>query len=182
MAKNRNEYLIIDLEMTCESPRPKGYSPEVIEIGIVHMTFDGEIKSKEQIIVNPKNNEVSEFCTELTGYTKEYLKKHGVPFQDACRKLLKMGSKNKAVIAWGEDWKQFELECELKNIENPLSEHRVNLSLVHSMLMKTKEKVSLEDAIEYWGIERSGELHRGVDDAYHTALIFKKLIDKFPKF
>ena len=35
MAKNRSEYMVIDLEMTCENPRPKGYKPEVIEIGIV---------------------------------------------------------------------------------------------------------------------------------------------------
>lgn len=182
MAKNRSEYMVVDLEMTCESPRPKGYKPEIIEIGIVFMSHDGEIKRKEQIIVRPENNKISDFCTELTGYTHEYLKKNGIPLKDACRKLLKMGSKNKTFIAWGEDWNQFLMECEWKEIEYALSDSTINLSLIHSILLKTKEKVALEDALDFWEIKPEGTLHTGVDDAYNTALILKKMIEKFPSF
>ena len=144
------------------------------------MSHDGEIKRKEQIIVKPKFNKISDFCTELTGYTEEYLKKEGVPYADACRKLMKMGSKNKTVIAWGEDWNQFSMESEWKKAEYPLSNSTLNLSLFHSILLKTKEKIALEDALEYWNIESEGKLHTGVDDAFNTALILKKIIDKFP--
>lgn len=182
MAKNRKEYIVIDLEMTCEKPRPKGYKPEIIEIGMVFMTHDGEIKKKEQILVRPKHNSISEFCTELTGYTENVLKKEGVPYEEACRKIMKLGTQNKTIVAWGEDWNQFLMESEWKNCDYPLSNSFVNLSLIHSILLKTKEKVSLENALEFWGIEAEGTLHTGVDDAYNTALILKKMIDKFPTF
>lgn len=182
MAKNRKEYLVVDLEMTCEKEKPKNYKPEIIEIGFVRMNFRGDILGKEQILVKPKYNEITEYCTELTGHTEDNLKAEGVYFEVACKKIIKMGFKNKIFVSWGQDWKQFELECKWKNIAFPLSEHLLDLSLFHSILLKTKEKVSLEEAIKFWNINQKGRLHSGADDAYNTALILKKIIEKFPEY
>lgn len=179
MAKKEKDYLVIDLEMTCEKPRPEGYKPEIIEIGIVKVDFEGNVKSREQILVKPKNNSISDFCTELTGHTFENLKRNGIPLESAFNKIKKLGSKNKKIIAWGEDWKQFEMEAEWKGLENPLSGRYLNLSMLHSILNKTVEKTALEDAIEYYNIEKVGNLHSGVDDAHNTALIFKAILERF---
>lgn len=179
MAKKEKDYLVIDLEMTCEEPRPKDYKPEIIEIGIVKVDFDGNVKSRDQILVRPKHNTISDFCTELTGHTAENLKKNGIPLNDAFNKIKKMGSKNKKIIAWGEDWIQFELESEDKGLENPLSGRYLNLSMLHSILNRSQAKTALEDAIEYYGVEKVGQLHSGVDDAHNTALVFQAMLNKF---
>lgn len=182
MAKNRKEYLVVDLEMTCEEKQDKNYKPEIIEIGFTRLDFSGNILGSEQILVRPKYNTISEYCTNLTGHKEETLKSKGVYFEQACKQLVKKGFKNKIFVSWGHDWKQFELECEWKKVNNPLSDYLLDLSTFHSILLKTKEKISLEDAMEFWNIKQEGQLHSGVDDSYNTALIFKKLIEKFPEF
>lgn len=179
MSKKEKDYLVIDLEMTCEEPRPKGYKPEIIEIGIVKVDLDGNVKSREQILVKPTHNTISDFCTELTGHTFENLKRNGIPLESAFNKIKKLGSRNKKIIAWGEDWKQFEMEADWKGLENPLSGRYLNLSMLHSVLHRTVHKTALEDAIEYYGVEKVGKLHSGVDDAHNTALVFKAMLDKF---
>lgn len=182
MSKSKDDYIIIDLEMTCEEIRPKGYKPEIIEIGMIFMSPEGDVKRKEQIFVKPKFNNVTKYCTELTGYNKEFLMKNGISLNEACNKMKKMGSKNKTIVAWGTDWEQFTMECEWKAIESPLSKSNLNLSAINSMFLKTTEKVSLELALEYWGIEPSGRLHSGLDDAYNTTMILKKMMEIFPFF
>lgn len=177
MAKDK-EYLVVDLEMTCEEKRVKGYQPEIIEIGIIKVDLNGNILMKEKIIVKPKFNKISDYCSNLLGITKESVKK-GIPLTEALNKLKKLGIKNKTIIAWGEDWLQFENECKWKDIENPLSKSHLNLSLMHSMIHKTSSKTSLEDAMEYYSIQKVGKMHSGVDDAYNTALIFKEMINRF---
>ncbi len=182
MSKSKKDFIVVDLEMTCEEVRPKNYKPEIIEIGLVFMSVDGEVKKKEQIFVRPKHNKISKYCTDLTGHTPEFIKKNGIPYEEACRKLLKMGSKNKTIVAWGEDWKQFMMESEWKECDYPLSDNTLNLSLINSLFAKTTKKMSLEDAIEYWDIEPEGKMHCGLDDAHNTAKIFQRMSHLFPTF
>lgn len=179
MGKKEKNYLVIDLEMTCEENRVSGYKPEIIEIGVVQVDFNGNVLSRHQFLVRPKNNRISDYCTELTGLTFEKLKKEGMPLEEAFNKLKKIGSKNKKIIAWGEDWIQFENESAEKGLENPLSGRHLNLSMMHSVFHRSCSKTALEDAIEYYGVEQVGTLHSGVDDAHNTALVFQAMLNKF---
>ena len=172
-------YFVIDLEMTCEEYREKNYKPEIIEIGIVKMSITGEVIGKEQFYVKPKYNKISDYCTSLTGITPALLKEKGIPLSDAFNKMKKLGSRNKTIVAWGEDWKQFEMESEWKNLELPISSSRLNLSLVNSIFSKNRNKMALEDAFIKWDVKPEGRMHSGLDDALNTAKVLQQMIKKF---
>lgn len=178
MTRKKN-YVVIDIEMTCEEKRTENFVSEIIEIGMVFMSYDGKITKKEQIYVKPVHSEINDYCTNLTGITKDIIKEKGISYFDATRKMIKMGLKNKTILAWGEDNKQFIKESDLKDVICPISDSFINLSLMHSMLLKTNKKYSLKDALNVWNIEPYGSLHSAVDDAYNTALVMQKMIQKF---
>lgn len=178
MGRNKKEFLVVDLEMTCEEHREKGYQPEIIEIGLVRVSYQGEILGKEQYYIKPKHNKISDYCTKLTGITPQLIKEKGIPLAEAFNKMKKLGSRNKVLVAWGEDWLQFEMESEWKNLELPISQSRLNLSLVNSIFSKTSDKIALEDAFIQWGVVPEGKMHSGVDDALNTAKVLQKMIEK----
>jgi inhibitor of KinA sporulation pathway (predicted exonuclease) len=78
--------LFVDVEATCEEsyPRNSNYLNEIIEIGIT--VFDLKTKKIEEsrsIIVIPPTTQISEFCTQLTTITPEFVEEYGIPFVDA---------------------------------------------------------------------------------------------------
>lgn len=178
MSRNNKEYFVIDLEMTCEEKREKGYKPEIIEIGLIKINTKGEITHKEQLFIKPQFNKISEYCTNLTGYDFPFLKSNGRTFKQACNRLKNLGTRNKIIIAWGDDWKQFEMECKWKNVDFPLSGQYMDLSMMHSMLNQTSKKYSLKEAMEFYDVKAEGKAHTGLDDAFNTTQIFQKMLTK----
>lgn len=172
---NKDNYLVIDLEMTCEETTPKGYVPEIIQIGIVELNAQGSLVSEKMLFVKPTINQVSAFCTKLTGVTPKQVKSAS-PLVMVMNTLVKYGIKNKKLVFWGGDNLQFQNECELKGIDVPISTSIINLSLVHSALMGTNQKIKLNDALKQWGITPEGKAHDALVDAKNTAKLFTKLI------
>lgn len=173
--------LVVDIEATCWKdklpyifPEPRN---EIIEIGIAVI----DIKTKtlvesRSIIVIPPTTEISDFCTELTTLTPEFIQTHGIPFKDAmdiCRNEYKMH--RNVFASWGDyDRRSFEKNCKWNGVENPVNNLNLNIKALFSAKMGYNGGQA--KCGEDLGIQMEGTAHRGIDDAVNTAKILIKLI------
>jgi inhibitor of KinA sporulation pathway (predicted exonuclease) len=179
MSTKRDHMLVIDLEATCwRGHPPKGMFSEIIEIGIA--VVDNKTKdiiAKESLIIKPEYSEISKFCTELTTLTQEFVDSHGISFARACEILTdKYKSKKRIYASWGNyDKKQMIKDCNKKKVDFPFSDFHYNLEPLFSFALGIDKELSVGKALEYLNVEFSGVQHRGVDDAFNTALIVKSM-------
>lgn len=87
------EFLVIfDFEATCdegENPIVHSNNQEMIEFPfIIYSMKDNKVIHQEQIFVKPIWTEITPFCSELTGITKEKLEKEGILLEEALQKVL----------------------------------------------------------------------------------------------
>lgn len=174
MGKFRNDkVIVVDLEATCwESDPPQGQVTEIIEIGLCNYNVDsGLIEDKTSYIIKPRHSEVSEYCTNLTSITPQMVK-GGMPFFDACNKIIKeFGPKTRVWASFGEDKTQFEDNCKLYNVEYPFGIRYINIQTLYSLKHSLSKECGLDTILELHNIIFEGTRHRGCDDAYNTAKI-----------
>lgn len=169
----RDAILVVDLEATCwRGNPPEGMHNEIIEIGIAVVDFKTkEILSNDSIIVKPQFSEISEFCTELTTLTKEFVDTNGISFEDACE-LLRTKYKSEARLwaSWGKyDYNQIVKDCELKKVKFPMGRDHYNLKPLFSFKHGIKKDLGVGGALSHLNLEFEGTQHRGNDDAKNIA-------------
>jgi len=164
---NKN-VLIVDLELTCWEEKTD-FVPEIIQVGLVEVNIvDRKITREYEIFVKPRETEISEFCTKLTGITKKQVYKQGFEFEKAMALLQKkFGFRNKLVIGWGRD--DIALTGQI--------DEYMNLSYLFGIKHKTNKKFKLEEALKIEGIEFEGKAHNALVDARNTAKLFLKITE-----
>lgn len=176
---NKDNILVIDIEMTCEQEKIPNYEPEIIQIGIVELNYRGEFIKEHMRYVKPTVNPISEFCTKLTGITPKQVKS-APNLRETLNSLVKIGIKNKRLVFWGHDDIQFAEECNRKGIDFKLSSNTMNLSLFHSVMCGIDSKVKLNNALRDWGIEPEGDAHDALVDARNTARLLQVMMNQSP--
>lgn len=169
--------LVIDLESLCwdGDDLPEGAVQETIEIGTAWLHNNGSVEHGESIIIKPLGK-VSKFCTELTGYTQEFLDKNGIPLGRATKRLVKSGSAKYIWTSWGEWDKRFLIEdCKAKNVTYPFSDAHWNIKSKHAFSRKLDSGIGLEEALKMEKMEFIGRPHVGADDAYNAARILGRI-------
>ena len=79
---NYQKIVFFDLEMCCWNEGDKS-TGEIIEIGLAEVDLvKMEIIKRAQYYVKPENDEISRFCTELTGITPKTIKRQGRPLSE----------------------------------------------------------------------------------------------------
>jgi inhibitor of KinA sporulation pathway (predicted exonuclease) len=174
----KDRILFPDNELTCwkEGP-PPGERPEIIEIGVAELDVESlTITRAKSYLVRPQFSTVSPYCTELTGHTEAALRKNGHPLPEVYRRIEKdFGTGSKAYFAWGRDREALERDAALKGTVSPFSAAFVDLGMYFSMTMGLGRAVGLTEAMELHGLERSGRIHSGVDDAIDTARLWAEM-------
>lgn len=175
-----SKILVFDLECTCWKGRPPaGMRQEIIEIGccLFDKTAD-RILDRRSIIVRPSCSIISGFCTELTTITQDMVDREGVDLHEACDMLVKeYNSKNVMSAAWGRfDSKHLKLACKSDGIPFPLSGKHMNLQRRFLGISKTKQEMSVGNALRFIGKEFDGVKHRAVNDAYNTAVLLSHIM------
>lgn len=172
---------VIDLECLCwENGDVNATYPEIIEIGIAQLNCKTlEITKTEQILVRPQG-QVSQYCTDLTGLTWDKLRKNGLDFLGGCNKMIKnFGTKSRAWASFGlSDKTCFMQNCKLKNIPYPFGDNYIDIANLIIFSNGLGSKISLIDALKLYNLEFEGAQHKGVDDAYNTARLFSKFLEK----
>lgn len=174
--------LVIDVEATCWEKNPPSGVPiderknEIIEIGVTPISLpDKKILESESIIVWPTTTEISEFCTELTSLTPEFVMKNGRPFGDAINYLRKKYRTDRNQWAsWGMyDEQAFRRQCTRENVPYPFSNNYLNVKALFSWVYGAP--CGLGKACRKLGVEFEGTAHRGVDDSRMIAKILLTL-------
>jgi inhibitor of KinA sporulation pathway (predicted exonuclease) len=175
---------VIDVEATCwrtESER-QGRPNEIIEVGIAQLDLQMlTVTRQAQIIVRPAETQVSEFCTELTGWTQQEIDQ-GITFEQACLRLVKEhNSKNRIWASWGDyDRKQFDREVERHNtraksngtaakLSSPFGPRHLNAKTLFMLAHNLPDELGTTEALALRGKQFQGRHHRGIDDAANIA-------------
>jgi inhibitor of KinA sporulation pathway (predicted exonuclease) len=172
---NYTKIVFFDLEMCCWEKAKK--TGEIIEIGLAVLDIEkNEIVKKGQYYVKPEKDEVSGFCTELTGITPLLIKKQGRPLKEAVKTMVKnFGGKKAIYAAWGRDDIVLFNECKNKGIEEPFNEF-LNIATTYRIHKKeTGDRVSLQKALNQEGVVFEGKAHSGMVDAYNLAKLYQKV-------
>ena len=168
---NYNRIVCFDLEMCCWNVDGAGTTGEIIEIGLAEIDLGkGEIVKRAQYYVKPAKDEVSAFCTELTGITPRTIHKQGRPVADVIQSMIKnFGGANKIYASWGRDDLILRQECQDKGLEMPFNEF-INLATLYRVQNRLKnQRIGHRAAQEVKGIEWEGRQHSGYVDAYNLA-------------
>lgn len=175
---------VIDLEATCwdgeVSVRPSGAEGEIIEIGLSELDpRTGHITQADLWMICPTQTTVSEFCTQLTTWTQEDVDK-GVDLSTACTRLRREFSSQRRIFAsWGNyDRRQFERECNRKDIPNPFGPSHLNVKDLFALKMGLTQHVNTMQAMEMIDMEPTGTWHVGRDDAYNIARVLAWLLNE----
>lgn len=168
---NHNRIVCFDLEMCCWNENGVGTTGEIIEVGLAEIDLvKGEIVKRAQYYVKPEQDEVSLFCSQLTGITPRKIEKQGRPLEEVLKSMIKnFGGANKIYASWGHDDRILAQECQDKGIEMPFKEF-INLATLYRVQHRLKDKrIGHKAAQEAQNIEWEGRQHSGYVDAYNLA-------------
>jgi Inhibitor of the KinA pathway to sporulation, predicted exonuclease len=174
---------VVDVEATCYRDRifPEGETQEIIEIGLAVLDIEKlVIVDRGQIVVRNRLSRVSEFCTELTGWTEAALAERGIEYADACEVLRsKYDSRNRLWISQGNaDRRLFEKESKLLGVPWTFSDDHLNMQHLVSLFTRRVRRVGLKKAMRLFGLEFEGRHHSGYDDAYNEARIVIEVLKR----
>ncbi|MHC6527484.1 3'-5' exonuclease [Vibrio proteolyticus] len=168
---NHNRIVCFDLEMCCWNEDGVGTTGEIIEVGLAEIDLaKGEIVKRAQYYVKPEHDQISEFCTELTGISPRKIDKQGRPLKAVLQSMVKnFGGPNKIYASWGRDDLILIEECQSKGLDVPFKEF-INLATLYRVQHRLKDKrIGHRAAQEAKGIKWEGRQHSGYVDAYNLA-------------
>jgi len=162
--------------------RPRGFFPEIIEIGAVRIDGDtlentGNIEDFVKPVFFPKQAaESMDFCM-ITEADME----NAIDFSDMLMQVSSLYEQGKTYfVSWGDaDYKVIEQNCNRHNLSNPiLKEDYLDLAAAYKMFKGDRLTTGLKRAAEELEIETDGFWHTAYDDADNTCKILIKLINK----
>ena len=177
MAILRDRIIVIDIEATCWDiePPPPGQFNEIIEVGLC--TYDVAADGMRSILVKPITSEISAFCTELTSLTPDQIAEAG-DFAQICRVLVEYKVRNYIWASWGSyDRKLFRKQCRRLGVSYPFGDKHLNLRSAFAGCHDGR-RLGMLAALRLAGIEPTGTLHRGADDAWNIARLLQYLIQR----
>lgn len=163
----KSELITYDLEMCCWNDT-NGVG-EIIEIGACIVDLDKQaIVHEKNILVRPEKDEVSDFCTQLTGITPRMVYRQGVPLKQALETLNKRFSFKLPWFAWGDDLSTLHREFADKGIYKDLS-HFYNVAPLFRLQRFTDRKLGLRELCQEYNIAPEETVHRALPDARSLA-------------
>nr|WP_086938464.1 3'-5' exonuclease [Thaumasiovibrio occultus] len=168
---NYHRIVCFDLEMCCWNDGRPEKTGEIIEVGLAEIDLGTQkIVKRAQYFVKPEHDEISWFCTELTGIKPKVIEKQGRPLDDVLQSMIKnFGGANKIYAAWGRDDQVLLKECLQKGLEVPFTEY-LNMSTLFALHQKAKaSRIGHKGAMDKLGLEWEGRQHSAYVDAYNLA-------------
>ncbi len=178
-------YIVIDLEwnqaMSSQSSvfnkLPIHLRGEIIQIGAVKLTDDGQPGEEFQIDIRPVYfKRIHYKVKKLTGFDKERLE-NGVPFKTAFDRFREWCGEGCTFLTWGYDDRGImEQNIIIHDLDWDWIDSWVNLQLIYNVQTDgDRNQKSLATAMEHFGIEQTRTAHDALGDAYNTALVCSKL-------
>lgn len=178
-------YIVFDMEWNqpmCAAQPQRGrngvkLSGEIIQIGAVRLTEDGEIDGSFSLCVRPRfYRRLNKRVGELTGITKEQLAAAD-DFSAVFAQFSAFCGENPTLLSWGfDDTPILRQNLVVWDLPTDICNISYNLQTVfNAQTDGGKGQRSLAFAMEHFGIAQELEAHNALHDAYYTALVAAKL-------
>ncbi|MBM7605451.1 sporulation inhibitor KapD [Metabacillus crassostreae] len=173
---NLDHLLFIDFEFTMPEGKsnPKGFYPEIIEVGIVSVV-NQIIQDQYSSFVRPNNfPKLTERCKTFLQITQERID-NGITFNELIKVLENYNyTQPVTVITWGNmDMKVLRQNCQMNNLEFPFNGKYRDLSMEYKKFFGDRNQTGLWKAVEDYGKKATGKHHCALDDAMTTYNLFK---------
>lgn len=177
------QFVILDLEATCWQGNAMDRRQEIIELAAFRVNRYGEWLDQFKRFVKPIDHpRLSAYCIELTTITQDQVNKaktfdHVIQaFQD----WLEHEDAPQLICTWGgKDMDIIRDECKRHSYDASFLPSSINLKAQYARLNKLPKESGLQKALEFEEIEFEGTPHRAIDDAYNTAQLFLRYIDRW---
>ncbi|MCR4791617.1 MAG: exonuclease domain-containing protein [Lachnospiraceae bacterium] len=179
--------IVIDLEWNQSSTKSDPASAvmpfEIIEIGAVKYGEDGLLVSEFSELIKPRvYKKMHNFTSKLVHLQMEELEK-GDTFENVSRRFFEWCGPDPVFVTWGPgDINVFQQN--LKYFGLPLIGNGPVAYIDAQklfMLLGNEDKGTrrnLEYAVDHFGIEKDIPFHRAFSDAYYTAQVLRKILEK----
>ena len=179
-------YIVLDMEWNQPwpgSPSAKKVLPvqirgEIIQIGAVRLTDDGQVADEFQVMIRPKYyRRLNRRVSKLTGIKESRLNAEGIPFPEAMEQFRSWCGEHIVFLTWGfDDIGILRENLRLFNLPEDWTEQWYNAQMIfNAQTDGSNSQKALKTAMEIFGIEATRPAHDALGDAYHTALICAKL-------
>ena len=180
------DYIVLDMEWNQPwpgSPSAKKVLPvhirgEIIQIGAVRLTEDGQVADEFQVMIRPKYyRRLNRRVSKLTGIKESRLKEEGIPFPDAMEQFSSWCGEDIVFLTWGfDDIGILRENLKLFGLDESWTEKWYNAQMIfNAQTDGSNSQKALKTAMEIFGIEATRPAHDALGDAYHTALICARL-------
>jgi inhibitor of KinA sporulation pathway (predicted exonuclease) len=173
----------IDLELQCweNGKCPIGQSKHIIQIGLVEIdSAKLKITREERYYIKPnyKNFEISNYCTTLTGITREKILSSGKKFNEVMNTIKnEFSPRKKVTYAWGLDNLDIISHCKKYACINPWEYTGIwDLGTIFQSTYSIKRKLTLQHAITHMNLTFIGRPHDGLIDAINLANLHCEMI------
>ena len=184
MPADLRRILVVDAEATCwETREEQGDRPnEIIEIGICDLDLrTGSCSQPMSYLIKPRFTEVSAFCTQLTGWTKEQIAEGG-DIGDTLKAIKQDYGIDRDTLwcSYGE-FDRIKLATDgrasvnglygIHRNDNPFAQMRIHLNIKTLFALKKglRSEVGMDKALRIAGLKLEGRHHNGADDAFNIA-------------
>ncbi|MCM3004413.1 3'-5' exonuclease KapD [Priestia koreensis] len=174
--EQNHQYLFLDFEFTMPETKgyPKGFYPEIIEIGLASMV-NNEINSTFSSHVQPiKFPILTERCKSFLSIQQHQVD-NGITLESLVN-ILHSYEKDypTTIITWGNmDMKVLRHTCQKANLSFPFKGRMLDLSMEYKRFFGDQNQTGLWKAVQEYGKEGTGKHHCALDDAITTLNIFK---------
>ena len=179
-------YIVMDMEWNQPwpgSPSSKKVLPvpirgEIIQIGAVRLTEDGEVADEFQVMIRPKfYRHLNRRVSKLTGIKENRLRDEGVPFPEAMALFHSWCGEDIVFLTWGfDDIGILRENLQLFDMDTAFTDRWYNAQMIfNAQTDGSNSQKALKTAMETLGIEATRPAHDALGDAYHTALICARL-------
>ena len=179
-------YIVMDMEWNQPwpgSPSSKKVLPvqirgEIIQIGAVRITEDGEVADEFQVMIRLKfYRHLNRRVSKLTGIKENRLRDEGVPFPEAMELFRSWCGEDIVFLTWGfDDIGILRENLQLFDMDTAFTDRWYNAQMIfNAQTDGSNSQKALKTAMETLGIEATRPAHDALGDAYHTALICARL-------
>ncbi|PGT89288.1 MULTISPECIES: 3'-5' exonuclease KapD [Bacillaceae] len=174
--EGQEQLLFIDFEFTMPEGKanPKGFYPEIIEVGIVSVK-NQQIEEQFSSYVKPnKFPLLTERCKTFLQISQNKIDQ-GMTFSELLAVLNDYNNgSSTTVITWGNmDMKVLRHNCQMSSEEFPFTGKFRDLSMEYKKFFGDRNQTGLWKAVEEYGKKATGKHHRALDDALTTYNLFK---------
>ena len=180
------EYIVLDMEWnqpwpgspSAQKVLPVQIRGEIIQIGAVRLTADGQVADEFQVMIRPKYyRRLNRRVSKLTGIKESRLRDEGIPFPDAMEQFKRWCGEDIVFLTWGfDDIGILRENLRLFGLEEGWTEKWFNAQMIfNAQTDGSNSQKALKTAMEIFGIEATRPAHDALGDAFHTAQICAKL-------